>query len=79
MGEEKRVDGYYTIHDLVNEFRVCRRTIYRYIQRGVLPKPVGKTGRGASYTQEHWRRMREIQRVKDETVTLEDLRERFNG
>jgi DNA-binding transcriptional MerR regulator len=73
------VSGDYTIHELVNEFRVCRRTIYRYIRRGVLPKPVGRTGRGAHYTHEHWRRLREIQRARDETVTLEDLRERFNG
>lgn len=71
--------GEYSIHELVDEFRISRFTIYAYIRRGLLPRPVGRTGRGAGYSHEHWRRLREIQRAKDETVTLEDLRERFAG
>ena len=70
--------GEFTMHDLVLEFRLSRKTIHRYIKIGVLPPPVGER-RWATYTQEHWRRLREIQRVKDETVTLGDLKERFTG
>lgn len=70
--------GEYTIHQLVEEFRIDGRTIRRYIKRGLLPQPIGKGGPGAHYTHEHWRRLREIQRAKDETVTLADLHERFS-
>jgi DNA-binding transcriptional MerR regulator len=70
--------GTFTLNELVAEFRVSQRTIYRYMQRGLLPRPIGPK-RTATYTMEHYRRLREIQRAKDEAVTLLDLCERFAG
>lgn len=55
-----------------------RRTIRYYIQRGVLQKPYGG-GRGHYYTSEHVERIREIQRLRQQGVPLDKMREIFAG
>lgn len=52
-----------------------RRTIRYYIAIGLLPRPQGGRGRGACYTEQHLRILREIRRWRDERRTLADIRE----
>jgi len=68
--------GAYTITDLESLTGLSRRTIRYYRNLGLLPPAVGRA-RNATYTADHLRRLREIQRVRDERVLLSDLAERF--
>lgn len=67
----------YTKQQLCSEFDIPKRRIQFYVEIGLLPRP-GGSRRYPVYTDEHVRRLREIQRAKDAVVTLADLRERFD-
>ena len=72
MGEE-----IYNIEALGKLTGLNRRTIRYYVQRGILQKPHGG-GRGHYYTGEHANRIREIQRLREQGVPIEKMREIFS-
>jgi hypothetical protein len=66
-----------TIHDLVHEFQIKPRTIHKYVAIGLLPRPVGGRGLGATYLPECRRILRDLDRHKNyRQDTLADLAER---
>lgn len=66
-----------TIHDLVNEFHIKPRTIHKYVAIGLLPRPVGGRGPGATYLPECRRILRDLDRHKSYgQATLRELAER---
>lgn len=66
----------FDIQKLVNESGVPRRTIYFYVQQGLLPPPQG-AGLAAFYTEEHLLRLRLIPVLRQAGLRLDDMRERF--
>jgi DNA-binding transcriptional MerR regulator len=66
----------FDIQKLVNESGVPRRTIYFYVQQGLLPPPQG-AGLAAFYTEDHLLRLRLIPLLRDTGLRLDDIRERF--
>jgi DNA-binding transcriptional MerR regulator len=66
----------FDIQKLVNESGVPRRTIYFYVQQGLLPPPQG-AGLAAFYTQEHLLRLHLIPILRDAGLRLDDIRGRF--
>lgn len=65
------------IQQLVHESGVARRTIYFYVQQGILPPPQG-AGLAAYYTREHLVRLRLIPFLREQGLRLDSIRERFN-
>lgn len=68
--------GEFTIDFLCKEFGVSRRTVYRYVALGLLPRPSG-TGPGARYSNVHVNRMRAIRSSLERRESLADLAERY--
>lgn len=67
----------YTIADLERETSVSPRTIRFYITEGLLPPAYGR-GPSATYDVGHLLRLRYIQLLKDERLSLVDIKERLN-
>ena len=57
---------------LAQEVGLPARTVRFYIGRGLMPGPE-KAGRGARYGQEHLERLREIQRLQGDGLTLAEI------
>jgi DNA-binding transcriptional MerR regulator len=66
----------YDISKLVQESGIPRRTIYFYVQQGVLPPPVG-AGLAAFYTEEHLLRLRMIPMLRGQGLRLDEIRRRL--
>jgi DNA-binding transcriptional MerR regulator len=66
----------YDIQRLVNETGVPRRTIYFYVQQGILPPPEG-AGLAAHYGENHLLRLRLIPVLRQRGLRLDDIRARF--
>jgi DNA-binding transcriptional MerR regulator len=66
------------IQALVSQSGVPRRTIYFYVQQGILPPPQG-AGLAASYNEEHLLRLRLIPVLRREGLRLDEIRQRFDG
>lgn len=62
----------WSLAELAEEVGLPARTVRFYIGRGLMPGPE-KAGRGASYGQEHLERLREIQRLQGEGLTLAEI------
>src|SRR6266403_2148710 len=62
MGQGNRDERYYRIEELAELGGVTRRTVRYYVQRGLLPTPLG-TGRGPHYTQAHLERLIHIRQL----------------
>lgn len=69
--------GTLDIQQLVNESGVPRRTIYFYVQQGLLPPPQG-AGLAAYYTHAHLVRLRLIPILRRQGLRLDSIRERFS-
>lgn len=67
----------FDIQQLVNESGIARRTIYFYVQQGLLPPPRG-AGLAAYYTGEHLLRLQLIPVFRSKGLRLDEIRERFN-
>lgn len=65
------------IQELTSQSGVPRRTIYFYVQQGVLPPPQG-AGLAASYNEEHLLRLRLIPVLRREGLRLDEIRQRFS-
>ena len=70
--ESKSGDREWSLAGLAEEVGLPARTVRFYIGRGLLPGPE-KAGRGASYGQQHLERLREIQRLQGEGLTLSEI------
>lgn len=68
----------YTIADLERETGISPRTIRFYIAEGLLPPAYGR-GPSATYDVGHLLRLRYIQALKDERLSLVDIKERLNN
>jgi len=66
----------YSIGDLSAAAGVSRRTLHFYVQRRLLPPPLGR-GRGARYTDEHLARLLEIKGWQEQGVPLDEILGRF--
>lgn len=67
----------FDIQQLVHESGVPRRTVYFYVQQGLLSPPQG-AGLAAYYTREHLVRLRLIPFLRGQGLRLDSIRERFN-
>ena len=68
----------YEIQDLVERSGVARRTIYFYVQQGLLPPPSG-AGLAARYAEEHMLRLRLIPQLRRDGLRLDQMRDRLAG
>jgi DNA-binding transcriptional MerR regulator len=66
----------YDIQELVTETGVPRRTIYFYVQQGVLPPPQG-AGLAAYYSEDHLLRLKLIPVLRGQGLRLVEIREQF--
>ena len=62
----------WSLAELAEEVGLSARTVRFYIGRGLLPGPE-KAGRGASYGPAHLERVREIQRLQADGLTLAEI------
>lgn len=67
----------YTLSDLERETGVNARTIRFYITEGLLQPAYGR-GPSATYDPDHLLRLRMIQQLKDERLSLKDIKERLS-
>jgi DNA-binding transcriptional MerR regulator len=67
----------FDIQKLVTESGVPRRTIYFYVQQGLLPPPQG-AGLAAFYTEDHLLRLRLIPILRQQGLRLDRIREQFS-
>jgi DNA-binding transcriptional MerR regulator len=66
----------FDIQELVNASGVPRRTIYFYVQQGLLPPPQG-AGLAAYYTPAHLLRLQLIPVLRRQGLRLDEIRRRF--
>ncbi len=66
----------YDIQELVAQSGVPRRTIYFYVQQGILPPPEG-AGLAAHYTEDHLLRQRLSPLLRQQGLRLDEIRARF--
>src|SRR5438552_17195221 len=78
MGQDNRDKCCYGIKELAELGGVTRRTVRYYVQRGLLPTPLG-TGRGPHYTPAHLERLIHIRQLQESGVPLGELAARLNG
>ena len=71
-------DRKYSIGELADLAGVSRRTIRYYVQRGLVPPPLG-AGRGHYYTGEHLQRLLSIKLLQDRGLSLEEIERQLAG
>ena len=78
MSEHNQDERCYGITELAELGGVTRRTVRYYVQRGLLPTPLG-TGRGPHYTPAHLERLIHIRKLQEAGVPLAEIAARLNG
>ena len=78
MSENNQDERCYGIAELAERGGVTRRTVRYYVQRGLLPTPLG-TGRGPHYTPAHLERLIHIRQLQESGVPLSEIAARLNG
>lgn len=68
----------YNIETLAKLAGISRRAVRFYIQRGLLSPPEGQA-RGAYYTEEHLKRLKEILRLSEQGVPLVKMNSVIDG
>ena len=71
-------DRKYSIGELSDLAGVTRRTIRYYVQRGLVPPPLG-AGRGHYYTGEHLQLLLSIKLLQDRSLSLEEIERNLAG
>src|SRR5512135_3084938 len=66
----------YDIQELVTQSGVPRRTVYFYVQQGILPPPEG-AGLAAHYGEDHLLRLQLIPLLRQQGLRLDEIRARF--
>jgi len=64
------------IHQLIEKTGVPRRTIYYYVQIGLLPPPRGR-GKTYEYTEEHLERLLLIKKLQKMRYSLKEIKKLF--
>jgi DNA-binding transcriptional MerR regulator len=65
-----------TIDELRSQFGISRRTVYWYVESGVIPPPLGGRGKGARYDNRHvegitaWRALQHNNVISKEALQL---------
>ena len=62
-----------TIHEVMEATGFSRRTIYYYIQLGLLPPPKGK-GKRFEYSEEHVERLKRIRKLQASRYSLKEIK-----
>src|SRR5437660_10607797 len=78
MSENNQDERCYGIAELAERGGVTRRTVRYYVQRGLLPTPLG-TGRGPHYTSAHLERLIHIRKLQEAGVPLAEITARLDG
>ena len=78
MSESNRDERCYSIAELAERGGVTRRTVRYYVQRGLLPTPLG-TGRGPHYTAAHLERLIHIRQLQERGVPLAEVAAQLDG
>jgi DNA-binding transcriptional MerR regulator len=78
MSQNNSDERCYGIKELAELGGVTRRTVRYYVQRGLLPTPLG-TGRGPHYTVAHLERLIHIRKLQETGVPLAEITARLNG
>src|SRR5215510_2404835 len=78
MRQDNQDERYYGIEELAELGGVTRRTVRYYVQRGLLPTPLG-TGRGPHYTPAHLQRLIHIRQLQETGVPLAEVAVRLDG
>src|SRR5215510_9525304 len=78
MDQDNLDERRYGIEELAELGGVTRRTVRYYVQRGLLPMPLG-TGRGPHYTPAHLQRLIHIRKLQEAGVPLVEIAARLNG
>ena len=78
MGQDNRDACCYGIKELAELGGVTRRTVRYYVQRGLLPTPLG-TGRGPHYTVAHLERLIHIRKLQETGVPLAEISAQLDG
>jgi DNA-binding transcriptional MerR regulator len=68
----------YGVEDLAERAGVSRRTVRYYVQRGLLPAPLG-FGRGKHYTEAHLATLVRIRELQEAGVALTEISARLGG
>jgi len=71
-------DRKYSIGELAELAGVSRRTIRYYVQRGLVPPPLG-AGRGHYYTGEHLQLLLSIKLLQDRSLSLDEIERHLAG
>lgn len=71
-------DERYAIGELARRAGVSRRTVRFYVQRGLIPQPLGR-GRGEHYGSEHLERLLRVKALQQQGVTLDAIARRLSG
>ena len=66
----------FDIQELVQRSGVPRRTVYFYVQQGILPPPEG-AGLAARYSADHLNRLRLIPVLRAQGLRLDEIRKKF--
>jgi DNA-binding transcriptional MerR regulator len=64
--------GTYGVEELAERAGVSRRTVRYYVQRGLLPAPLG-LGRGNHYTEAHLAALVRVRELQEQGVPLEEI------
>jgi len=63
----------YSIGEIAERGGVTRRTIRYYVQRGLIPEPLGR-GRGEHYSAEHLAAVLRVKALQEQGATLDEIR-----
>jgi DNA-binding transcriptional MerR regulator len=66
-------DTRYSIGEVAERGGVTRRTVRYYVQRGLIPGPLGR-GRGEHYSEEHLAALLRVKSLQEQGATLEEIR-----
>ena len=78
MRQDNQDERCYGIEELAELGGVTRRTVRYYVERGLLPTPLG-TGRGPHYTAAHLERLIHIRTLQETGVPLAEVAARLDG
>lgn len=68
----------YSIGELAQRAGITRRTVRFYVQRGLIPEPLGR-GRGEHYTDGHLTAVLRVKSLQEQGASLEEIRRYVAG
>ncbi len=71
-------DARISIGEIAERGGVTRRTVRYYVQRGLIPEPLGR-GRGEHYGAEHLAALLRVKSLQEQGATLEEIRRHLAG